>query len=99
MTERITPVRTYVLIWVALLILTVATTGIAFIDLGPWNTVVALVIAASKAILVALFFMNARFSQGITRVVMAGGLLWLGLLIMGTMDDMITRGWTGIPGK
>lgn len=99
MTEHITPVRTYVLIWIILLILTVATTAIAFVDLGPWNTLVALAIAAAKAMLVALFFMHARFSRGITRVVIAGGLLWLGLLIMGTMDDLITRGWLGVPGK
>ncbi len=99
MTEQITPIRTYVFIWIALLILTAATTGIAFVDLGAWNTVVALVIAAAKAILVALFFMNARFSQGMTRVAIAGGLLWLGLLLLGTMDDVISRGWLGIPGK
>ncbi|MCL4486966.1 MAG: cytochrome C oxidase subunit IV family protein [Chloroflexi bacterium] len=98
MTERITSAKTYVLVWGVLLVLTLATTGIAFIDLGPWNTFIALAIAAGKAILVALFFMNARFSQGITRVVMVGGLLWLGLLIVGTMDDMITRGWFKIPG-
>jgi hypothetical protein len=31
--------------------------------------------------------------------VIAGGLLWLGILMVGTLDDVITRGWPGIPGK
>ncbi len=99
MAEKITPVRTYVLVGVVLLILAFATYEAAFISLGPWHTVVALGIAAVKAVLIALFFMHARYSTGITRVVMAGGLLWLGILIVGTLDDVITRGWLGIPGK
>ncbi len=99
MTEKITPVRTYVLVGIVLLILAFATYEAAFINLGPWHTVVALAIAVAKAVLIALFFMHARYSTGITRVVMAGGILWLGILIVGTLDDVITRGWLGIPGK
>src|SRR5207245_309203 len=41
-TEHVVPVRVYVGIFVALLVLTATTTAIAFVDLGPWNTVVAL---------------------------------------------------------
>ncbi len=99
MTEKITPVRTYVLVGVVLLILAFVTYEAAFINLGPWHTVVALGIAAVKAVLIALFFMHARYSSGITRVVMVGGLLWLGILIVGTLDDVVTRGWLGFPGK
>lgn len=99
MTERITSPVTYLLVTVALLVLTFATYEAAFLNLGVWHTVVALAIAAVKASLIALFFMHARYSTGITRVVIAGGLLWLGILIIGTLDDVITRGWPGIPGK
>ncbi len=99
MTEQITPVRTYVLVGIVLLILAFATYAAAFVNLGPWHTVVALGIAVVKALLIALFFMQARFSTGITRVVMVGGLLWLGILIVGILDDAVTRGWLGIPGK
>ncbi len=99
MTEQITPVRTYVLVGIVLLSLAFATYAAAFFNLGPWHTVVALGIAVVKAVLIALFFMQARFSTGITRVVMVGGLLWLGILIVGILDDAVTRGWLGIPGK
>ncbi len=99
MHEKVTPVRTYLIIGAILLFFTLATYLLAYVNLGPWNTVVALGIAAIKASLIMLFFMNARFSGGITRIVILGGLLWLGILIVGTMDDFVTRGWLGIPGK
>ncbi len=99
MRERVTSPVTYLVVCLALLLLTFATYEAAFINLGPWHTIVALGIAAVKAILIALFFMHARYSTGITRVVIAGGLLWLGILIIGTLDDVLTRGWPGIPGK
>ncbi|MCZ7570846.1 MAG: cytochrome C oxidase subunit IV family protein [Ardenticatenaceae bacterium] len=96
--EHVTSPKTYIAVAVTLLLLTLATTGIAYIDLGPWNTVVALAIAAIKASLIILFFMHARFSTGVTRLVIVAGLLWLGILIVGVMDDFITRGWLPVPG-
>ncbi|MBI5030852.1 MAG: cytochrome C oxidase subunit IV family protein [Chloroflexi bacterium] len=97
--EPITPARTYLGVFVALLILTLATFAVSFVNLGPFNAVVALAIASSKAILIVLFFMHARYSTGITRIVIVAGLVWLFILIAGTLDDYITRGWLGVPGK
>ncbi len=99
MTEPITPKLTYMVIGVILLGLTLATYLVAFINLGPWNTVIALGIASVKAVLIILFFMHARYSRGMTRVAIGAGLLWLGILLVGTIDDMISRGWLGVPGK
>ncbi len=99
MTEQVTPKRTYLIIGAILLVLTALTYGAAFVNLGPLQTVVALGIAIVKALLIILFFMHARFSQGITRVAIGAGLLWLGILIVGTLHDYITRGSLGIPGK
>lgn len=99
MTEQVTPVKTYVLVCVALLVLAMITYLAALVNLGAWQTPVALGIAVVKAVLIILFFMHARYSTGIMRVVMGAGLLWLGILIMGIMDDLITRGWLGTPGK
>ncbi len=99
MSEQITPKRTYLTIGAILLALTALTYGASFVNLGPLQTLVALGIAIAKALLIILFFMQARFAQGITRVVIGAGLLWLGILIVGTMHDFITRGALGIPGK
>lgn len=99
MEQHIDSVKTYVLVFLALICLTVATTAVAFVDLGPFSVVVALVIAVCKMLLVALFFMHVRHSTKLTRLVVAGGLMWLGILLLLTLGDVMTRGWIGVPGR
>jgi cytochrome c oxidase subunit 4 len=99
MSSEITAVRTYLLVALVLLLLTGLTIGLAFLPLGAWHTPVALGIAATKALLVAWFFMHLRASHAITRLTALAGLLWLSIMLVGTLDDVITRGWLPIPGK
>jgi len=96
---HIDSVKTYVLVLAALLVCTVVTTSVAYVDLGPFSVVAALAIACLKMLLVALFFMHVRHSNKLTRLVVAGGLLWLGILLVLTMTDFATRGILGVPGK
>ena len=57
---------------VALLFLSGLTAGIAFVDLGPLNTIVALVIATVKALLVVLIFMHVKYtSEKLIKMVMS----------------------------
>jgi len=97
--EHIDTVKTYVGILVVLLIATVLTTVVAFVDLGPFSVVVALTIAVCKMLLVALFFMHLRYSTRLTRLVIIGGLLWLAILLLLTLSDFFTRGWLNTPGR
>ncbi len=97
--HHIDSVKTYAAVWIALLVLTLTTSLAARIDMGPFNVVVALVIAVTKMLLVALFFMHIRYSSKLTRLVVVGGLLWLLILISLTLADVVTRGWIGVPGK
>lgn len=97
--EHVDSVKTYAGILLALLALTVITTLVAFIDLGNFSVVVALAIAVTKMLLVALFFMHVRYSTRLTRLVIVGGLMWLAILLMLTLSDFFTRGWMGTPGK
>jgi cytochrome c oxidase subunit 4 len=97
MSQQIEPVKTYVLIFASLIGLTLLTTGVAFVDLGPFNTVVALAIAFSKMLLVIFFFMHLRHSGGLLRIVLLAGFFWLALLITLTMSDYRTRNWTPAP--
>jgi cytochrome c oxidase subunit 4 len=99
MKEHIDSVTTYALVFAGLIFLTVATTAVAFVDLGPFSVVVALVIAVCKMLLVALFFMHIRHSTKLTRLVVLGGLLWLGILLVLSMSDFVTRGALGVPGR
>ena len=99
MSEHIDFIRTYTLVLLALLVLTAATTLVAFVDLGAFSVVVALAIAVCKMLLVALFFMHVRHSTRLTKLVVVGGLLWLVILLMLTLSDFTTRGWLGVPGR
>jgi cytochrome c oxidase subunit 4 len=93
MSEHIDSIRTYTGVWLVLLALTAGTTAVAYVDLGPFSVVIALVIAFTKMLLVALFFMHIRYSSKLTRLVVVGGLLWLGILLSLTMADVVTRHW------
>lgn len=97
MLGHVVPVKTYLLIFSALLVLTALTTSMAYVDLGEWNTIVALVIASCKATLVVLFFMHLRWSPRLMRVVVLSSLLWLAILISLTTTDFFSRDWTPVP--
>ena len=79
------------LIYVLLMALLVATVIAATLDLGPWNVVIALVIAVMKAMLVILFFMHVRHSSRLTWIFVGAAFLWLGLLLGLTMTDYASR--------
>jgi cytochrome c oxidase subunit 4 len=84
-------------IFVALMVLTALTVGAAFVDLGPLNTPVALTIAVIKAVLVILFFMHVWYSTRVTWVVVASGFFWLGILLVLTLSDYLSRDWLDVP--
>ena len=92
MSEHVLPSKLYYGIWIALLILTATTVGVAHIDLGPWNVVVALAIASLKAVLVVLFFMHVKYtSEKMTKVVIASAIFWLFILLALSLADYGTR--------
>jgi cytochrome c oxidase subunit 4 len=95
--EPIMSVRTYIVVWVSLLILTLTTTGVAFIDLGgQWNTLTAVVIAIVKTVLVVVYFMHLRYSSRLTWVFAGAGFFWLIILISLTLGDVLTRQWISL---
>lgn len=85
--------RTYFLVFAALMILTMTTVAVSFVELGPANVTVALAIAAIKATLVLLFFMHLLHSNRLTWIVIAAAIYWLGIMILFTMSDYRTRIW------
>ena len=93
MAEDARPRRTYYTIYAILMVGTYLTWQVAYLDLGSFNTVVALGIAVFKAVLVALFFMHLRDSPRLTSAVVIGSLFWLFILLALTMSDYLSRGW------
>ncbi len=94
MAHPIISTKFYVGIWAALICLTVLTAGVSYLELGPFNIVLALVIATCKMLLVALFFMGVKYiSEKMTVVVIVAGLFWLFILLALSMTDYISRPW------
>jgi cytochrome c oxidase subunit IV len=83
--------KTYVAVWLALLILLAVTWGVAKLNLGPLNAVVAISVAVLKMLLVLLFFMHLRYGRRLTWVFAAAGFLWLLFMISLTFGDYLTR--------
>jgi cytochrome c oxidase subunit IV len=97
MSHIVVPQKTYIYIFLTLIGLTALTTAVAYLDLGPFNTAVALAIAFAKMTLVLLFFMNVRNSSALIRIVIVAAFFWFALLIAFTMSDYRTRQWTPAP--
>jgi len=92
MSEHIMPSKLYYGIWIVLMVLTVVTATVATVDLGRFNTVVALVIATSKALLVILFFMHVKYtSEKLTKMVIVASVFWLLILLFLSLADYSTR--------
>jgi cytochrome c oxidase subunit 4 len=89
---HIVPPRVYVTIFSLLMVLTAITVSVAFVDLGPFNTIIALLIAVVKMVLVILYFMHVRYSGRLTWIVILAGFFWLALLLLMTLGDYLTRG-------
>jgi cytochrome c oxidase subunit IV len=93
MPEREISVSTYVIVCVILVVLTVLTTAVSFVDLpGIWHIVVGLAIALCKATLVILFFMHVLISPRLTWIVVVVTACWLGILLVLTLTDYFSRG-------
>jgi len=90
--EHIVSGTLYWLVWAILIVATFLTAWIATIDLGPFNTVVALVIATGKASIVALIFMHVKYThEKMTKPILIGALFWLMLLLILSLTDYSSR--------
>ena len=89
------PLITYFSVWLALLFGTFLTYEAAKLDLGPFNAAVALIIATTKALLVALFFMHLRHaSDKLLKLVVISTIFFLFILLALSLADYGTRLWS-----
>ena len=79
------------LVWLALTALLAATLTGAYMPIGVWKLPLALVIAALKASLVVIFFMELGKAGGAARIAALAGALWVALLLSLSMSDITTR--------
>jgi len=90
--SKSSPLVTYFAVWAALLVGTFLTYEAAKLDLGKFNAAVALTIATTKALLVALFFMHLRqASEKLLKLVVISTIFFLFILLALSMADYGTR--------
>jgi len=89
--EHIVSPKVYIGIFLSLMVLTAATVAAAYVNLGPFNIVIALAIASVKATLVVLYFMHARYSPKRTHLVIIAAVFWLAVMLALTLSDYVTR--------
>ena len=63
----------------------------AFQNFAQFNIVIALGIATTKATLVVLYFMHARYSSKRTQLVIVCSVFWLAIMLALTLSDYQTR--------
>ncbi len=89
---HILPLKVYLGVGATLLLLTFVTVYVSTFDFGSWNLVIAMVIAATKALLVAFFFMHLFYDSKVYFSIFVGALMFLAVFIVFTMFDTQTRG-------
>lgn len=94
MSKHVVPVKFYVAVFTALIVLTGITVWAAGQDFGTWNTAVAVGIAITKATLVVLIFMHVKWGTKLTQLFVASGFIWLAIFIAITLADYISRTWS-----
>jgi cytochrome c oxidase subunit IV len=91
MSSQFYPPRILLFSWLALLALLASTVAIAYAPLGTANTVIAMLIAATKGALVAAIFMELRERNALTLTFAGAGFFWLGIMLWLALCDYMTR--------
>jgi cytochrome c oxidase subunit 4 len=97
MSGHVSSVGLYVTIFTALMVLTTVTVLAAYVDLGQFNFMVAMLIAGFKASLVVWYFMHVKYQSSLTRLTVATGLFFLAILLGMTLIDYASKGFTPMP--
>ena len=89
---HILPLKMYLGIGATLIFMTIVTVAVAQVHLGPFNLVVALLIAVFKAVLVGMFFMHLKYDNKLFGVIFLSSLCFLVIFIIITLFDTLRRG-------
>lgn len=97
--EHVISKRASGLALLALVALALATWGLSYVDLKRWNLVVAMAIAVVKMMIVVLVFMHGWFAPRASKLAFGAGLFWLGILVVLTLSDYLSRDWLTYGGQ
>jgi cytochrome c oxidase subunit 4 len=87
---HIVPARVLLAVFAALILLTLVTVAVTWVDLGGLNLWIAMFIATVKASLVALYFMHLRYDKSFCTIVFLASLvfvfLFIGVVLLDTLQ-------------
>ncbi len=89
---HVLPYAAYFATWGALMFFTIITVGASYVNFGPANLLIAVVIATLKATIVAAIFMHLWFDHRMHSMILGSAGLFLAIFIAFTMFDTESRG-------
>ncbi len=90
---HVSPLSVYMKTFATLMVLTVITVGVSYVNLGTTaNLIIAVIIATIKATIVAAFFMHLAHDNKFHTIIFASGLVFLAVFVTFTMFDTSWRG-------
>jgi len=75
--HHVTPMKTYNVVFISLLILTAFTVLVAQFDFGAFNTLIAMAVATVKATLVGAYFMQLKHEDKTFTLCLISGVFFL----------------------
>ena len=89
--HHVVGLRVYSQVFAALLVLTALTVGVAQVDFGPLNALLAAGIATIKALLVLLYFMHVKYDDKIYGLIFGLAMFFVFVLFVFIKFDALTR--------
>jgi cytochrome c oxidase subunit 4 len=89
--HHIIPFGVYMKVLALLLVLTAITVAAAQVNFGPWNTVIAMLIASIKAGFVLAFFMHLKYDNKFFLVCFGCAIFFVIVLYLFSYLDIATR--------
>ena len=89
--HHLVPYRVYFIVWIALLVLTVVTVAVSYVDMKHVTVLTAMLIAATKSMLVLLYFMHIRFEKPLYSVMILAAMVTYGIFVALTFVDYLNR--------
>jgi cytochrome c oxidase subunit 4 len=89
--SHIVGTRTFIAVWIALLVLTAVTIGVAELQLGKLSMLANLMIASTKASLVLWFFMHLKYERPLFKYLLLVPIITITVIIGLTFFDIWYR--------
>ena len=89
--EHVSPIKTYMAVFVALIVLTALTYAVSYMSLGAASLPVAMIVAVAKASLVCMYFMHLRYDERYHVFIFLSTLIFVGIFFTFTIFDLQSR--------